>query len=106
MDQTTRAITASGATLETNQSGTGMEYKTATGKIVLEREFVAHFAADLSWRHYPVVTAVSDEDRKRLAALVKPRTEAFKPNFAAAYQLFKANKNIELAEIQKLKCLD
>lgn len=105
-DEVTRGKTASGATQETNQSGAGMEYKTATGKVTLEREFVADFATDLPWHHYPAVTTISDEDKQRLAALVKERTEAFKPNFAAAYQILQANKNIDLAAVQKIKCLD
>ena len=105
-DQVTRGTTAGGATLETNQSGGGVEDKTATGKVAFEREFVADFATDLPWHHYPVVTALSDDDKKRLASLVKARIEAFKPNFAGAYQLLKDNKNIDLAKAQKAKCLD
>ena len=105
-DQVTRGKTAGGATQETNQSGAGVEDKTATGKVAFEREFVADFATDLPWHHYPAVTALSDDDKKRLASLVKQRTEAFKPNFAVAYQLLKDNKSIELAKAQEAKCLD
>jgi hypothetical protein len=53
-----------------------------------------------------VITTVSAEDKKSLAALLKARTEVFKPDFAAAYKLLSANRSIQVAEVRKLKCLD
>jgi hypothetical protein len=105
-DQVTRGKTASGASSETNQSGVVIENKPAVGKVVIEREFVADFATDLPWHHYAVVSTLSDEDKKRLAALLKARLDVFKPDFAGAYKLLAENKNIRLAEVRKLKCLD
>jgi hypothetical protein len=105
-DQVTRGKSASGATTETNQSGGGTENKPATGKVTIEREFVADFAADLPWHHYPAVTALGDDDRTRLAALVRARMEVFKPNFAAAYKALESAKGVNIAEVRKAKCLD
>lgn len=52
-----------GAVTSTNQSGEGTETKQGKGKVVLEREFEADFAADQPWHHYPPVASVSEEDR-------------------------------------------
>jgi hypothetical protein len=105
-DQVSRGKTASGASSETNMSGGGVENKQATGKVVMEREFVADFATDLPWHHYASVTTLNDDDKKRLAGLVRARMDVFKPNFAGAYKLLQENKNVQLAEVQKAKCLD
>jgi hypothetical protein len=106
VDQVSKGKTASGAASQTNQSGQVIENKPATGKVVLEREFVADFATDLAWHHYPAVTALTDEDKKRIGVVLKARTDVFKPDFAAAYKLLSENKNVQLAEVRKLKCLD
>jgi hypothetical protein len=90
----------------TNQSGEGHENKKAKGKIVLQREFVADFAADLPWHHYPPVASLSDEDKRSLALLVKKRAEAFKPGFANIYKLLPKDRSLDLNEIKKGKCLD
>ena len=104
-DQTTERSDA-GHHKSTNQSNEGVEDKQATGKVVFEREFVADFAADLPWHHYPAVTALSDEDKQHLTALVKERVEAFKPDFAGVYKLLKSNQKIDLSGLQAAKCLD
>ena len=52
------------------------------------------------------MTTLSAEDKKSLAMLVKQREEAFKPNFAAAYQILENIPEISLAEVKKAKCLD
>ena len=105
-DQVTRGTTASGASTATNQSGGANENKPATGKVVLEREFVADFASDQPWHRYPAVSTLTDEDKKKLAALIRTRMDVWKPDFAAAYKLLANVKGIDVAEVRKHKCLD
>jgi hypothetical protein len=105
-DQSTEGQSASGAITSTNQSGEGKDARDATGKVVFEREFVADFAADLPWHHYPATTALSDADRQQLAELVKARTASFKPGFADVYKALEGKEGIEVGEIKKAKCLD
>ena len=90
----------------TNQSGEGVDTKQPTGKVVFEREFAADFAADLPWHHYPPVTKLDDQDKQRLAAFVKDRANAFKPDFAGVYQLLKGVEGLSVTEMKKAKCLD
>ncbi len=90
----------------TSLCGEGVDDRTAAGRVVFEREFAAEFADDLPWHHYPPVTLLSDADRKSLAALVKQREKAFKPDFAAAYRILGKVPHISLDEVRKAKCLD
>ena len=90
----------------TNQSGEGVDTRQPTGKVVFEREFAADFAADLPWHHYPPVTKLDDQDKQRLAAFVRERANAFKPDFAGVYRLLKGIAGISVPEIQKSKCLN
>lgn len=90
----------------TNQTGPGQEDRPATGKVVLQREFTADFATELAWHHYPAVTALSDEDRRGLAQMLKSRGEAFKPPFSGVFQLLQNNRNMNLQELKKAACLD
>jgi hypothetical protein len=90
----------------TNQSNEGREDKKATGKVVFQREFVADFAADLPWHHYPPVASLRDEDKKSLALLVKKRAEAFRPGFAEIYELLAKDRSLDLNEMKKAGCLD
>lgn len=105
-DQVTKTGNPQTGGTETNQSNEGVDDRKVTGSVAFEREFIADFATDLPWHHYPPVTALSDADRKSLAALVKQREEAYKPNFAVAYQILGKVPGIQLAEVKKLKCLD
>lgn len=105
-DQVARTEEGPGRVRETNQSDEGVDERKVSGKVVFEREFVADFATDLPWHHYPPVTALSDEDKKALVALVKERADKFKPDFSGAYQLLKEAQGVNLAEIKKAKCLD
>ena len=41
--------------------------------------------------------------KSSIAALALERTD---PDFAAAYRLLKGSNNVDVAEVQKLKCLD
>jgi hypothetical protein len=62
-DQVTRTENGPGRVSATNQSNEGADNRKAVGKVVLEREFAADFAADLPWHHYPPVTALTDADK-------------------------------------------
>jgi hypothetical protein len=90
----------------TNQAGEGKETKNGKGKIVLEKEFTADFAADLAWHHYPAVTTVSDADKQKIAAMLKERAEAFKPKFDGVYRLLKNRPGIDEAGLRKGKVLE
>ena len=95
-----------GAVSATNRGGEGMETKKSQGKIVLERDFTGDFATDLPWHKYPAVSALNDDDKQKLAALVKDRAEAFKPNFDAIYRILGAKPEIQVAQIRKVGCLE
>ena len=101
-----RGRSASSVRAQGNTAEAGMDYTTASGRIVAEREFTADFAQDLPWHHYPPVAVITDADRKRIAALVAARADAFKPNFAAAYQMLQASPNVDVAEVRKMSCLE
>ncbi|ABQ25008.1 hypothetical protein [Geotalea uraniireducens] len=105
MDQSTEK-SEGGRYQATNQSDAGKEDKKTMGKVVLQREFVADFAADLPWHHYPPMASLSDEDKKSLALIVKKRAEAFKPDFAYIYELLGKNPNMNPVEVKKSRCLD
>ncbi len=105
MDQASKTEDSAGRIRETNQADEGVDDRKATGRVVFEREFVADFAADLPWHHYPAVKSLSDDDKKELARIVKERTNSFKPDFAKAYKMLEGNKNINLAGIKKSRCL-
>ena len=89
----------------TNQSAEGVDTKQPTGKVVFEREFAADFAADLPWHHYPPVTKLEDQDKQRLAAFVKDRANAFKPDFDGVFRLLQG-VGLSVPEMKKAKCLD
>src|SRR5262249_48145183 len=74
--------------------------------VVFEHEFSADFATDRPWHHYPPVTAIGDEDKQKLAALVSERAVWFKPDFAPLYKALAANPELDIAEARKKKCLD
>jgi len=105
-DQTTTSEDQSGRTRSTNQTGEGVDDRKASGRVVFEREFVADFAADLPWHHYPAVKSLSDDDRTALAKIIKERADSFKPEFATAYRMLEGNRNIDLAGIKKTRCLN
>lgn len=105
-DQTTEGESSSGATTSTNQSDEGMDAKKATGKVVFEREFVADFATDLPWHHYPAVTTLSDADKQQMADMISARASGFKPGFVDSYRMLEGKEGVDLAAIKKSKCLD
>jgi len=95
-----------GSYSSTNMSGAGVDDKEAKGTVVFEREFMADFAEDKAWHHYPAVTALSDADKQALAAIVASRIEMFKPDFAAFYALLEARTEMDIAGVKEAKCLD
>jgi hypothetical protein len=95
-----------GAVSSTNRGGEGMETKKSQGKAVFERDFTGDFATEMPWHKYPAVNALNDEDKQKLAALVKDRAEAFKPNFDAVYKILATRPEIQVAEIRKIGCLE
>ncbi len=104
-DQVTQEEDSSGQIRETNQTGEGVDDRKASGRIVFEREFVADFAEDLPWHHYPAVQSLSDDDRKALARIVKERADFFKPDFNMIYRMLEGNRNINLPVVKKTRCL-
>lgn len=104
-DQTTTTGDAGHGTA-TNQSGEGVESRQIKGKVVLEHEFVADFAADQPWHHYPAITALSDADKQSLAEMAARRTELFKPDFAALYTLLRQQPMLDIAAMRKAGCLE
>ena len=106
-DQVTKVENGPGHVQETNHSGEGVgDKKTKGGRVIFEKEFMADFAADLPWHHYPPVSTLSAKDRQDLAMLVNERVKAFKPDFAEAYKILKNMRDLNLAEMKKAKCLE
>ena len=105
-DQSTETSNGPGQVAATNQSGEGVDRGEAKGKLVMERSFTADFAADLPWHHYAPVTALSNEDKGRLLALLKARADAFKPKFDPVYALLGAVDGIDVAQMRKAHCPD
>jgi hypothetical protein len=110
-DQERRSESGPGQVSSTNQAGEGADNRQGlTGKLVVEREFSADFPADLPWHHYPPVAALTDADKQELAALVAARAQAFKPDFAQAYELLgqahTGGIELDLAGIRKAKILN
>ena len=52
----------------TNQADEGVDDKEAKGTVVFEREFVADFAKDMPWHHFPAVASLGYYDRQKLGA--------------------------------------
>lgn len=104
MDETTETTTDGGSS-STNMAGEGRDDQKANGPITFEREFMADFAADHAWHHYPPIAELTDADRKALTALAAARIDAFKPDFSALYALLKGNENIKIPEVKKSGCL-
>jgi hypothetical protein len=95
-----------GSHKSTNQAGEGVDEKTLSGPLVMERKFEAPFATDQPWHHLPPVTSVSDEDRAALTTKVAERVEWFKPDFSAIYKTLAATPNVRIDEIRKRKCVE
>jgi hypothetical protein len=100
-DQVVKTEGAGGSTRETNQAGEGVDDRKTAGRVVFEREFVADFAKDLPWHHYPAVKSLSDGDKSALIQIVKERADTFKPGFIAVYKILGGIKNIDVPGIKK-----
>lgn len=97
---------ARGGGRATNQVDQGQEEKEATGRIVMERAFVADFAKAQPWHAYPPVVSIGPADEKKLASLVAERPEWFEPDFAKMYALIASNERLDVDEVKKARCLD
>lgn len=52
------------------------------------------------------MTSVADDDKKKLAAVVLARADAFKPDFAELYRLLASDERLDLPKIKAAKCID
>jgi hypothetical protein len=105
-DEVTEEL-APGSVKSTNQANEGVDdRKTVRGKVVFEREFAGDFALDLPWHHYPAVTSLTEEDKQKIAALLKTRAEWFQPDFAAVYKAIEDNESLKVDDVRKARCLE
>ena len=105
-DEVTEEV-APGSVKSTNQANEGVDDRKALqGKVVFEREFTADFALDLPWHHYPAVTSLAEEDKQKIAALLKTRAEWFQPDFAAVYKAIEDNESLKVDDVRKARCLE
>ena len=96
-----------GTVRATNQADEGVDdRKEIKGKSVFEREFTADFALDLPWHHYPPVTSLTEEDKEKIAALLKIRAEWFQPDFAGLYKALDENESLKVDDVRKAQCLE
>jgi hypothetical protein len=91
---------------ETNETGQGADTKAAVGKVIFERDFIADFAADLPWHHYPPVASLTNEDKQRLVTLVNDHVKAFRPDFSGVYRFLSGKNDLKVEEMRKAKCVD
>jgi hypothetical protein len=96
-----------GALRSTNEANEGVDDRKALkGKVTFEREFTADFAPDFPWHHYPAVAGLTEEDKQKIAALLKTRAEWFQPDFAALYKAIEENETLKVDDVRKARCLD
>ena len=96
-----------GSLRATNQTNEGVDdRKAVSGKVVFEREFMADFALDLPWHHYPPVSSLSEEDKQKIAQLLKARAEWFKPDFAALYKALDESDSLKVEDVRKAQCIE
>ena len=105
-DEPTEEV-APGSVKSTNQANEGVDDRKALqGKVVFEREFAADFALDLPWHHYPAVTSLTDEDKQKIALLLKTRAEWFQPDFASVYKAIDDNESLKVDDVRRARCLE
>jgi hypothetical protein len=96
-----------GSMKSTNQANEGVDDRKALqGKAVFEREFSADFALDLPWHHYPPVTSLTEEDKQKIAGLLKTRAEWFQPDFSKFYKAIEDNESLKVDDVRRAKCLE
>jgi hypothetical protein len=106
LDEETQEV-APGSVKATNQADEGVDDRKALqGKAVFERAFTADFALDLPWHHYPAVSSLTEEDKQKIAALLKTRAEWFQPDFAALYKAIDDNESLKVDDVRKARCLE
>jgi hypothetical protein len=104
---TTKEDEEPGSVRSTNQANEGVDdRKSVKGKVVFEREFTADFAQDLPWHHYPAVTSLAEDDKQKIAALLKSRADWFKPDFSAVYKALEENESLKVEDVRKAQCLE
>ena len=105
-DQTTEE-TEPGSMRSTNQANEGVDDRNSVkGKVVFEREFAGDFAIDLPWHHYPPVASLTEEDKQKIAVLLKTRAEWFQPDFSALYKAIEENESLKVDDVRKAHCLE
>ena len=105
-DQATEEVEP-GSMKATNQANEGVDDRKAVkGKVVFEREFVADFALDLPWHHYPAVASLTEEDKQKIAGLLKTRADWFQPDFAALYKAIDENEALKVDDVRRAGCLE
>ena len=106
MDEATEEA-GPGTLRSTDQANEGVDDRKALkGKVTFEREFTADFALDFPWHHYPAVTSLTEEDKQKIAALLKTRAEWFQPDFAALYKAIEENETLKVDDVRKARCLE
>jgi hypothetical protein len=96
-----------GTVRSTNQTNEGVDDRKAVkGKIVFERDFLADFAPDLPWHHYPPITSLTEEDKQKIAALLRARADWFKPDFSMVYKALEDNESLKVEDVRKAQCLE
>jgi hypothetical protein len=95
-----------GTRTTTNTSAPGKDEKKGKGILSFERTFDAEFVPDVAWHHYPGITSVGDEDKRKLAAFVAERAAMFAPDFADLYRVLAGNGRVEVDKIKDAKCVD
>jgi hypothetical protein len=99
--------TEPGSVHSTNQANEGVDdRKSIKGKVTFEREFAGDFALDLPWHHYPPVASLTEEDKQKIAALLKTRAEWFQPDFSAFYKAIEDNESLKVDDVRKAHCLE
>ncbi len=96
-----------GSSRATNQANEGVDNRKALqGKVVFERDFTADFALDFPWHHYPVLTSLTEEDKQKIAGLLKTRADWFQPDFAALYKALEENESLKVDDVRRAQCLE
>lgn len=104
---TTKEDEEPGSIRSTNQANEGVDDRKALkGKVVFEREFNADFAQDLAWHHYPAITSLAEDDKQKIAALLKTRADWFKPDFSGLYKALEENESLKVEDVRKAQCLE
>jgi hypothetical protein len=96
-----------GTVRSTNQTNEGVDDRKAIkGKVIFERDFVADFAPDLPWHHYPPITSLTEDDKQKIVALLKARVDWFKPDFSMVYKALEDNESLKVEDVRKAQCLE